>query len=249
MKRNSYFTLIELLIVIAVLSILLTLLLPSLERAREISKRAVCASNLSQLTKVAFLFSQSNDGKLPERTGRASLTPSGHHDDKFRVKNDWGKVFDIIDGHDFDADEPSPLFFCPSQRYSPKEVWMGIGNHWKHTDYSYWGWSNLRMGAFGSSWVGGYEAPTYLPKVEDSNVPLFGDFLMTGSYKAYNHVKSGQSGHHYVTNSSSSHPTGTFSGINQAQVDGAVEWRMPNTFKTVYRTSWDGEVHMQWSEK
>ena len=49
MKRRSFFTLIELLIVIAIIGILVTLLMPSLAGARETARRAVCMSNQKQL--------------------------------------------------------------------------------------------------------------------------------------------------------------------------------------------------------
>lgn len=62
---KNKFTLLELLIVIAILAILMTLLLPSLGRAREVSERAVCASNLKQLFTGTMLHSQNNDFKLP----------------------------------------------------------------------------------------------------------------------------------------------------------------------------------------
>ncbi len=48
--RPRGFTLIELLVVISIMSMLMSIVLPSLNRAREAGKRVVCLSNLRQLT-------------------------------------------------------------------------------------------------------------------------------------------------------------------------------------------------------
>ena len=58
------FTLMELLIVVAVIAILLSLLLPALSNARETAKLAVCVSNLNQLNKGYLAYSANNDNNL-----------------------------------------------------------------------------------------------------------------------------------------------------------------------------------------
>ena len=65
MEKNK-FTLMELLVVVAILAILLTLLLPSLGKARYMARLAVCASNISQTGKGALMFAKNNDSRFPE---------------------------------------------------------------------------------------------------------------------------------------------------------------------------------------
>jgi prepilin-type N-terminal cleavage/methylation domain-containing protein/prepilin-type processing-associated H-X9-DG protein len=58
------FTLIELLVVIAVIALLLALLVPALRAAREQARRAVCLSNLRQLTLAWLTYAHENDDWL-----------------------------------------------------------------------------------------------------------------------------------------------------------------------------------------
>ena len=61
LRKN--FTLMELLIVIAIIGILLSILLPSLGNAREVSRTAVCLSQLRQLGMAYTMYTSENNGK------------------------------------------------------------------------------------------------------------------------------------------------------------------------------------------
>lgn len=59
------FTLLEALIVIAIIALLITILLPSLTKAREKGRQAVCLSNFKQMNMATFGFTKENKQKLP----------------------------------------------------------------------------------------------------------------------------------------------------------------------------------------
>jgi prepilin-type N-terminal cleavage/methylation domain-containing protein/prepilin-type processing-associated H-X9-DG protein len=60
----SGFTLIEILVVISIISILMSILLPSLSRAREMGKRVDCFSNIRQLTFAWHFYATDNGDKV-----------------------------------------------------------------------------------------------------------------------------------------------------------------------------------------
>ena len=63
-RRLTGFTLIELLVVIAIIAILMAILLPALHRAKEQGQRAVCLSNVKQLTFSWLMYAQENDDRI-----------------------------------------------------------------------------------------------------------------------------------------------------------------------------------------
>lgn len=69
-RRTSEFTLIELLIVIAMIVILAGLLLPMLNRARDRAKTIDCGSRLRQMSLATDQYASDNDGSIEFSQGR-----------------------------------------------------------------------------------------------------------------------------------------------------------------------------------
>jgi prepilin-type N-terminal cleavage/methylation domain-containing protein len=65
MNRKKAFTLIELLVVIAIIAVLMGILLPSLNRAREMGKRISCLNNLKGLALVWNMYADGNNERVP----------------------------------------------------------------------------------------------------------------------------------------------------------------------------------------
>ncbi len=64
-RKGSFFTIIELLVVVAIIAILAALLLPVLQRAKEHARRVVCMNNLRQMSIGIALYSDDHDEWAP----------------------------------------------------------------------------------------------------------------------------------------------------------------------------------------
>ena len=60
-ERSTRFTLLELLVVTAIIAILLAMLMPGLSRAREKAKRLLCMANLKQIGVAEFDYAAAHD--------------------------------------------------------------------------------------------------------------------------------------------------------------------------------------------
>lgn len=129
MNKRKGFTLIELLVVIAIIAVLMAILMPALNRAREQGKRAVCLSNLKQLTLAWIMYADDNDDKIVNgeaytatRLPVANPVPTRgpHKGERYWVGNDVGsrpldmKIKAIRIGALFTYCKNEKLYRCPT---------------------------------------------------------------------------------------------------------------------------------------
>lgn len=118
------FTLVELLVVIGVIGLLLALLLPTLNRAREISARTSCLSNLRQVHMQYQLYALDFGDKVPlgYRTAKQfnSMIYSGTSTKQL-------VLFGWLYAHQ--AWKDPRIFYCPSER-SPRMQFNTADNPW-----------------------------------------------------------------------------------------------------------------------
>ena len=105
--KNKKFTLIELMVVIAIIGILASLLLPVLGQARKKAIAVQCVNNLKQILIATAMYNESNDDYFPSRDtskkityddllagydGRASLSPNLMDEDGLTSENAGGST-------------------------------------------------------------------------------------------------------------------------------------------------------------
>lgn len=125
-NRKSGFTLIELLVVITIISLLAAILFPVFARAREMARRASCASNFKQLGFAFMQYTQDYDERFPpfsQGAGNVGYQGFGGADGAR-----WG---DMI----FSYIKNSQVFDCPSGNKTTKQY--SGGQYFDISTYSY----------------------------------------------------------------------------------------------------------------
>ena len=65
MKKIKAFTLIEMLVVVAIIALLIAILLPSLARARELARQTICGTNMKEIGTTFYIYQSDNLDDFP----------------------------------------------------------------------------------------------------------------------------------------------------------------------------------------
>ena len=100
--RHLAFTLVELLVVIAVIALLMSIIIPTLTRVKERARRTICQSNIRSFHMAITGYAVANDDLLPQGGG---IVESGVYDYIFLLKREI---------HESLAGNANLSFVCPN---------------------------------------------------------------------------------------------------------------------------------------
>ncbi|MCK5000627.1 MAG: type II secretion system protein [Anaerohalosphaera sp.] len=134
-KKQSAFTLIELLVVIGIISLLLSILLPTIRLVTSLSRQTVCQSNLRQLGIMSMMYSHDfNDFILPSARNSDPQLRYPDNQDISLGGPPWYELLRETQGLDCNKDDAA-ILHCPSDRrdkgycsYSANRYIMGFSS-------------------------------------------------------------------------------------------------------------------------
>jgi prepilin-type N-terminal cleavage/methylation domain-containing protein/prepilin-type processing-associated H-X9-DG protein len=117
------FTLVELLVVVAIIALLLAVLLPALSRARGLGQSAACMNNLKQLQTCWLMYANDHDGTLPPNLSVYDLS-SGEPIPGLDLRLTWCagnaqkdvNTVNIENGYLFSYNRSTAIYHCPADK-------------------------------------------------------------------------------------------------------------------------------------
>ncbi|MDF3131091.1 type II secretion system protein [Kiritimatiellaeota bacterium B1221] len=216
--NQSGFTLIEMLVVIAIIALLITMISAATGKALEKSRRTACASNLHGLAQGLLVYAMDHNGYFPKYRPDSNAWPwAGEW-----ATEDYSTFYENYIGD-------KRTYYCPSDlrirplseggRGAPYFPEKNPGDWRRNTSYNYFGgmsaWNNEARDHTGNK-RGGYQNLSDIPNASSST--LIADIMMLG--------KSIPSDFSASPEKEWNHPGKTIasSGGNLGYADGHVAW-------------------------
>lgn len=111
-NNNRGFTLIELLVVISIIALLLSILMPALDKAKGLGKRVVCLHNARQLTLAWRVYAEDNDDEICAANVSVSIWGWVGPDDPDGTPEE--QIKSIREGALFPYLETMEIYTCPT---------------------------------------------------------------------------------------------------------------------------------------
>lgn len=141
-RKSVGFTLVELLVVVAIIAVLVSIISPSLMRTKEMARRAICRSNLHQTQIAHMCWARNHNAKYVE--GQPVYFNTGQYACWFRNRTppashaEYGPYTKHAVLVHRDYLPSGKLFYCPSWTYEP--VQYQFSGSWVVPGYRGGGW-------------------------------------------------------------------------------------------------------------